>query len=303
MLSTVAFFQSPVPPRLAVTWVLFLLSVVALQTSYRQVATNMGVSMRSQSMPQDDFTTLSQALDTAAQVAAAASLDQSRQDQPKVGNLHPIRRTMADAKMADATGADKFLLARSEEKLQGREQTRVLLKNLLGVAAVLNRTLILPHDTCMCTGPLDSCGSWPVLPFGCPLRLPLDTVNGCFSWCAALLERDEHAWPRVLPSHSPNQIPETIRRSQTRVVLPEGLTDLELERALEHYKEVRILELGTAAGSSNSARFCGWESQEANKRFNLAVEPLLRMQNDKTTPIPLSQCKRPQSLATKMPYI
>ena len=289
--------------------------------SYNQVATT-GPSLRIQRVPQAEALSRSQwKLPDQAQplvknvrrepapAPAMDPLDQAKMEAPQQRNMAAVRDY----------SSGKYLTAQVE-KLSGREATRLLLKNLLGVAAVLNRTLILPFDTCMCTGPLDQCGSWPVLPFGCPFRLPLDTINGCFSWCAALLERDLDALPRVVPSLTAGQLhnpkPDAgVSNSFIRVLLPEGLTDIELMRALDYYKDVRILELGAVEGNSNAARFCGWErsatdakeqfdqQQIREDQFNQAVDPLLRMHNVKIDPILLGKCTRPQHLATRIPYV
>ena len=125
-----------------------------------------------------------------------------------------------------------------------------LLRSLLGVAQVLDRTLVLPRELCDCQGSssTEACLTSTLVasPFGCTPRVTLNprawlnsTWRGRIQPSSFLLRKD---------------MPEDVRRSHVRVLLPDGMDDAELLYALRSYGTTRLLEIDRAAHS-----FCGWD--------------------------------------------
>jgi hypothetical protein len=144
-----------------------------------------------------------------------------------------------------------FLVARYQPADASSDRVRRLLKSLLGVARVLDRTLILPAASCACSGAsgLDACEGAPVAPFGCPLRSPLQAWAHTAAW---------RLRPATFLSRS---VPREVARSHVRVLLPDGMDDSELAFALRSYDGTRLLELDGAADA-----FCGWDGRTARGR-------------------------------------
>ncbi|KAL1508010.1 hypothetical protein AB1Y20_007608 [Prymnesium parvum] len=131
-----------------------------------------------------------------------------------------------------------FLVASELELGDGLpDYPRRLLRGMLGVAALLNRTLVLPAQCCDCHG--GSCGGAPHPLFGCRLGLRLG------EGLAELLPTRPVRWLR-------GQLPDELRCSHVRVLLNPGLDSEQLAHALRHYASTRILELASPA-----ATYCG----------------------------------------------
>ncbi|KAL3902720.1 MAG: hypothetical protein SGPRY_011952, partial [Prymnesium sp.] len=61
------------------------------------------------------------------------------------------------------------------------------------------------------------------------------------------------------------RMPEGVRRSHVRVLLPDGMDDGELQFALRSYKSTRLLEVSKA-----DAAFCGWDVRMPGNAKSLA---------------------------------
>ena len=153
------------------------------------------------------------------------------------------------------------------------DSARQLLKSLLGLAHLLNRTLILPASLCDCQDveKVEQCNGAPVLPFGCPLRPPLAD--------ALRLERWQKLSPTLVrPANfllgAAGPLPKPLRRSHVRVLMPDGMSDSETLYALRSYVDTRILEVERAG-----AAYCGWDPRHdrtgSGRRFDAFADPLL----------------------------
>lgn len=109
------------------------------------------------------------------------------------------------------------------------DHLRSLLKSLLGMGVLLKRTVVLPAALCNCKdAELSQCDGPPVAPFDCPLRIPLDAE----AWRLTSLVPLKPA--RFLIGKS---LPDIVKCSHLRVLLPDGMDDSELSFALRSYHE------------------------------------------------------------------
>ena len=149
---------------------------------------------------------------------------------------------------------DGYFLYARPETLPAGDPTYVkrLLKSLLGMAVLLKRTLVLPAALCNCRDAnLTQCdGPRAPAPFDCPLREALDLS----AWQAASLIKFKPA--RFLLPTNGVVIPDLVRCSHLRVLLPDGMDDSEMTYALRSYADVRWLEVDTA-----DRAFCGWDTR------------------------------------------
>ena len=164
-----------------------------------------------------------------------------------------------------------FLVAK-HEPASNAASLRRLLKSLLGLSRLLNRTLILPTSLCgdgQAAEPADE-------PLGCRRcstlardALPLD------AWRRAAASF-EGGGVRLRPANflSDARLPERLRSSHVRVRLPDGASAIEAAAALRDYETTVVLEIDRAAEA-----FCGWEARHdtghAGEAFEAAVSPLL----------------------------
>lgn len=130
----------------------------------------------------------------------------------------------AASKLPKFSAADfegKFLFAHEEpaaalQRLGAhRDPTymRRLLKSLLGMSVMLQRTLVLPAALCRCRGTnLTDCDGPPVSPFDCPIKEALPAKL----WQQTNLVKLRPA--RFLLG----DLPEKVRRSHVRLLLPDG---------------------------------------------------------------------------------
>jgi len=74
----------------------------------------------------------------------------------------------------------KFVVGRRLPPGASADTVRLLVKSLLGLGALLGRSVILPPELCDCSIPADgsppSCTGDGPPPFDCPLAIPLDTA-------------------------------------------------------------------------------------------------------------------------------
>ena len=141
----------------------------------------------------------------------------------------------------DAT--TNFLVASQIEKDDGQPHyARRLLRNMLGMAALLNRTLILPSTVCDCSDTaLQACTGAPNELFGCPLKAEIQ--EGIRDGLASLLPTRAVSWIT-------SGLPEELRCSHVRVLLNPGLDSEQLAHALRHYSNTRVLEVRTLPRST-----------------------------------------------------
>lgn len=201
--------------------------------------------------------------------AAAAAADGADASPPSPASAAP---PLALAAFSESEYDGSFLFARDEPvPSEGSEEyLRRLLKSLLGMAVLLKRTLVLPGALCRCRdAALTDCDGPPVAPFDCPLRIPLDAE----AWRAISLVQVKPA--RFLVGGE--KLPEIVRCSHLRVLLPDGMDDSELGFALRQYATTRWLEVTQAAKT-----FCGWDTRMPGNparmsSFTAAADRLLRL--------------------------
>eukprot|EP00965_Chrysotila_dentata_P040769 1351840-Pleurochrysis_carterae.AAC.2 len=175
-----------------------------------------------------------EALSTASTLRAAESDAQVEQLRRKL-DLAPqgSAEKHADALLDD--GRNFLLATRAEPATTRPLHLQRQLRTLLGMARLLNRTLVLPAAWCDCrdTSQLTDCSNGPVHPlFDCPVREPLGTGNA----------------KGVLPQLRPPRVmlaklPDSLRCSHVRLTLPLGLDSEQLSHALRHYASTRLLEV------------------------------------------------------------
>lgn len=96
---------------------------------------------------------------------------------PVVGCKRQVELPLVGAPFPASEYSGSFLVAR---RTPGRtaDETRALLKTMLGLAALLGRSVVLPVEVCACTIPEDgaagTCTGQGPPPFDCPLAVPLD---------------------------------------------------------------------------------------------------------------------------------
>jgi hypothetical protein len=94
-----------------------------------------------------------------------------------VGCKRQVELPLVGAPFPASDYSASFLVAR---RVTGRtaDQTRALLKTMLGLASLLGRSVVLPIEVCDCTIPEDgaagTCTGEGPAPFDCPLAVPLD---------------------------------------------------------------------------------------------------------------------------------
>ena len=174
-----------------------------------------------------------------------------------------------------------FLYARPETLPDDPQYLRRLLKSMLGMAVQLKRTLVLPSALCNCRDAnLTQCdGPRSPPPFDCPLRVALDIPK----WQATHLVPLKPA--RFLIPGKDSPLPEVVRCSHLRVLLPDGMDDSEINYALRSYADVRWLEIDTA-----DKAFCGWDTRmpgnpKRQKDFTEAADALLAVQGEPEVPL------------------
>ena len=152
---------------------------------------------------------------------------------------------------------------------------------MLGMAVQLKRTLVLPSALCNCRDAnLTQCdGPRSPPPFDCPLRVALDIPK----WQATHLVPLKPA--RFLIPGKDSPLPEVVRCSHLRVLLPDGMDDSEINYALRSYADVRWLEIDTA-----DKAFCGWDTRmpgnpKRQKDFTEAADALLAVQGEPEVPL------------------
>ena len=178
-----------------------------------------------------------------------------------------------------------FLHARPEALPTNDPQyVRRLLKSLLGMAVHLKRTLVLPDALCNCRDAnLTQCdGPRAPAPFDCPLREALDVK----AWQSTSLVPLKPA--RFLLPSGGAVLPDVVRCSHLRVLLPDGMDDSEITYALRSYADVRWLEIDTA-----DKAFCGWDARmpgnaKRQADFSAAADALLAVGS--AAPVPLHVC-------------
>jgi hypothetical protein len=214
----------------------------------------------------------------AAAAAAAAATARGADASPPAAAAPPLATTTPSGGFTEADYDGFFLFARVES-VPSNDPTylRRLLKSLLGMAVLLKRTLVLPAALCNCRdAALTQCdGPSAGAPFDCPLREALDVA----SWSATKLVPIRPA--RFLADTK--SLPDIVRCSHLRVLLPDGMDDSELGFALRSYSTTRWLEVETA-----DKTFCGWDTRMPGnpKRmadFTLAADELLRTRAATTT--------------------
>mmetsp|Transcript_16999 Transcript_16999/g.28375 ORF Transcript_16999/g.28375 Transcript_16999/m.28375 type:complete len:856 (-) Transcript_16999:413-2980(-) len=171
-----------------------------------------------------------------------------------------------------------FLIARIQPPYGGGDSLhfRTLLKSLLGMAKLLHRTLVLPASLCNCrdSAKLEGCEGPVVAPFDCPLRVPLPVDQ----WLSTTLVQLRPA--RFLMG----EIPDDLRCSHMRLLLPDGMDDGELAYAVRYYSTTRILEIEDAHKT-----YCGWDTRmpgntKQQADFTAAANPLVTTRSDEAAP-------------------
>ena len=166
---------------------------------------------------------------TAVVSAVSSSQGADAGSPPPASTAPPVA---ALAGFADSEYDGFFLYARDEPvPSHDPAYLRKLLKSLLGMAVLLKRTLVLPAALCKCRDAnLTDCDGPPVAPFDCPLREALNAD----AWRTTSLVRIK---PARFLARSPETLPEIVRCSHLRVLLPDGMDDSELTFAL---RQVRV---------------------------------------------------------------
>ncbi|KAL1528538.1 hypothetical protein AB1Y20_009881 [Prymnesium parvum] len=199
---------------------------------------------------------------------------------PSGGASPPLATPPALARFSARDFEGNFLVARREAVPQQASYRRQLLKSLLGMALLLDRTLILPAVLCNCRDVnLTVCDGPVAPPFDCPLLEALDAR----AWATSTRVRFRP--PRFLLAEQPADF----RRSHVRLLLPDGMDDGELKYALRSYGTTRLLEIQKAHAS-----FCGWDTRmpgntERMASFEEYADALLRT-SDGAAKVSLHQC-------------
>ena len=165
-----------------------------------------------------------------------------------------------------------FLLAQPEPVRTDDEALR-LLKSMIGLARLLDRTLIVPSALCACDG-----AACEPSPFGCPLTPVASSALSQwrrYNSSSALLEpppRSSMLPPLIAANRFHGAVaraalPGAVRRSHVRVSLPDGMSHLEAQHALRDYGDTRILEVERA-----TAAFCGWDARHDPEHAGLRFE-------------------------------
>jgi hypothetical protein len=174
---------------------------------------------------------------------------------------------------------------------------RKTVRNLLAMAHLLNRTLIMPRMLCyvdhmwkeMRAGRFAGAYSMS-LPFDCPMDYVFDLQRFFESAPPQLNFREPeflnrlppplegsrhyvHVVPRVM-SLNDSSLRATVKRAGVQVrtsAVHEGMSAGEVVRSFDKYKDVRVLELSKAVDA-----FCGWEMLSENRWFDDLVRHPLR---------------------------
>ena len=184
---------------------------------------------------------------------------------------------------------------RANMELMGRQVHA--LRDALAIARVLNRTLILPHYDCICDRSEDvqlipTCvhhGAPPSLqvPFKCSQHFVADThklqlmaleptrfgmqphkFNGAFTAPLPLRAHSFLGDPRTSPAIREGVVDVAVggvaagASGRGGATLPKGATNVAVLRALESFREARVLRLSDAQGA-----FSGWESNHLQARL------------------------------------
>lgn len=165
---------------------------------------------------------------------------------------------LAGARLLGAYYEGHFLAAQDELVPQtDPSYLRRLLRSMLGVAMLLNRTLVIPAALCNCRGAnLTQCDGPPVAPFDCPLREALPAEK----WTGKRSTLNELGVVIRPARFMYGAVPDNVRCSHFRVLLPDGMDDSELTFALRSYAAIRWLEVSKAADT-----FCGWDTRQPGK--------------------------------------
>ena len=218
--------------------------------------------------------------------AIATSHDLANTSPPPSATAPPLATTSSSSSSSSAAAATTvqfsdsdydgyFLYARNEAVPTGDSAyLRTLLKSLLGMAVMLQRTLVLPEALCRCRDlNLTDCEGEPAAFFDCPLREALN--SGAWKSRLDLGAGTINLRPPRFLAGAPARLPEIVRCSHLRVLLPDGMDDSEISFALRQYNTVRWLEITTA-----SKAFCGWDTrmpgnQQRMSSFAAAADKLL----------------------------
>ena len=157
----------------------------------------------------------------------------------------------------------RFLVASVEAELGGDAASlRQLLRSLLGMAVLLQRTLVLPAALCNCRdAQLTECEGEAKPPFDCPLREALRTER----WLAHPYLREQGVELRPARFVLGGAMPERLRTSHVRVLLPDGMDDTEMTFALRQYDDA-LLEVQRAHKA-----YCGWDVRLPGNAAKLAA--------------------------------
>ena len=207
-----------------------------------------------------------------ANVPAVAGHDHQDPPKPVQGaDASPPSAAPPITTFSEADYNGHFLFARPEPgRTLDAIYVRTLLKSMLGMGQLLKRTVVLPAALCDCKDvALTDCNGPPVAPFDCPIRIPLDVD----AW------RKASQLVNIKPARFlvGKDLPDVVRCSHLRVLLPDGMDDSELSFALRSYASTRWLEVETAEKT-----FCGWDTRmpgnpQRMSAFTSSADRLLSM--------------------------
>ena len=175
----------------------------------------------------------------------------------------PAKQAVQQPQRPQLSAEGRFLVASVEPEHAGdAAYLRQLLRSLLGMAVLLKRTLVLPAALCNCRdAQLTRCEGEAKPPFDCPLREALRTER----WLAHPYLRDQGVELRPARFVLEGAMPERLRTSHVRVLLPDGMDDSEMAFALRQYDDA-LLEVQRAHKA-----YCGWDVRLPGNTAKLAA--------------------------------
>ena len=175
----------------------------------------------------------------------------------------PAKQAVQQPQQPQLLAEGRFLVASVEPEHAGdAAYLRQLLRSLLGMAVLLKRTLVLPAALCNCRdAQLTRCEGEAKPPFDCPLREALRTER----WLAHPYLRDQGVELRPARFVLEGAMPERLRTSHVRVLLPDGMDDSEMAFALRQYDDA-LLEVQRAHKA-----YCGWDVRLPGNTAKLAA--------------------------------
>ena len=181
----------------------------------------------------------------------------------KASAKQPGQQPAQQAMQPPLSAEGRFLVASVEAELGGDATSlRQLLRSLLGMAVLLQRTLVLPAALCNCRdAQLTECEGEAKPPFDCPLREALRTER----WLAHPYLREQGVELRPARFVLGGAMPERLRTSHVRVLLPDGMDDTEMTFALRQYDDA-LLEVQRAHKA-----YCGWDVRLPGNAAKLAA--------------------------------